>query len=143
MSSTPPPRLGSDPANRRPSNLWGLAGLLALALIAAHVIELWQVPLPRCTTRSLTGVPCPFCGSTRTLMAAARGDLATAAALNPLVFIGLLAIPVWLVALALERLAGRPLLPLSLARWHRVRWGWVLTVVLLANWFYLWRTLPP
>ncbi len=90
-----PPRLDSEPSKRRSLGpLWAV-GLIALALIVAHLVELWQVPLPQCTTRSLTGLPCPFCGSTRTMMAAARGDFVRAAALNPLMFMGLVVLLAW------------------------------------------------
>jgi hypothetical protein len=116
---------------------------LTLALIAAHLVELWRLPLPQCTTRSLTGVPCPFCGSTRTLMAAARGDFARAVALNPLTFVGLVAAAAWLIVRAAERLTGRRLRPPVFEPRHGIRWGALLAVALVANWIYLWRTLPP
>jgi hypothetical protein len=40
-------------------------------------------PLPPCPLRTLTGVPCPLCGSTRGVMAAVHGDIGNAIALNP------------------------------------------------------------
>lgn len=132
----PPPRL-----RRESPALWALAAL-ALALVAAHLVELWQLPVPPCTTRSLTGWPCPFCGSTRTLMAAARGELAAAVRLNPLIFLGAAAVLGWSVARAIERFTGRRFTA-GLGEWlRRLRWGWLLAGALLVNWVYLAITLP-
>lgn len=36
-----------------------------------------------CPLRSMTGIPCPFCGSTTAWIALVRGDLGAAAAANP------------------------------------------------------------
>lgn len=135
-SRVPPPL-----ARRVSPALWAL-GALALALVAAHLVELWQVPLPPCTTRSLTGWPCPFCGSTRTLMAAARGDLVAAACLNPLTFLGAAVVVGWSVVWAVERLTGRTFTA-GLRRWRgRLRWGWWIAVAVAINWVYLAFTLP-
>ncbi len=121
--------------------MWAL-GALVLALVAAHLVELGQFPLPPCTTRSLTGWPCPFCGSTRTLMAAARGELATAVRLNPLTFLGAAAVVGWSLVWAVERLTGRRYLA-GLGKWLRwLRWGWWLAAAVVINWIYLVFTLP-
>jgi hypothetical protein len=37
-----------------------------------------------CPFRLLTGLPCPFCGMTRSLLALGRGDVAASIALHPL-----------------------------------------------------------
>lgn len=69
-------------------------------------------PVPPCPLRTVTGIPCPLCGSTRGVIAAVHGDLGRAVTLNPasivvLVLAVLLVaawrvervrIPVWVVA---------------------------------------------
>ncbi|MFM8304409.1 MAG: DUF2752 domain-containing protein [Actinomycetota bacterium] len=40
-------------------------------------------PVPPCPLRTLTGIPCPLCGSTRGVIAAVHGDLGRALTLNP------------------------------------------------------------
>lgn len=58
-----------------------------------------------CPLRSLTGVPCPFCGMTRAVVAAAHGHLGTSLAFNPAgIFVLALAVvaifrPAWLARL--------------------------------------------
>lgn len=71
------------------------AGLLlvpaALALSATPVN-----PVPPCPLRTLTGLPCPLCGSTRGVIAAIHGDLGSAVAFNP-ASIGVLVLAVLLI----------------------------------------------
>ena len=82
---TTPPPLPSPTRVRWPgSNLRSLGfllGLMVLARVAMH----FQLPLPGCPMRELSGVPCPFCGSTRAFAALAGFDLLGAVKLNPFV----------------------------------------------------------
>ena len=57
----------------------------AVALFpAAFVVNRLPIDVvPRCPLRTLTGVPCPLCGSTRGVIAAMHGHLAHALELNP------------------------------------------------------------
>lgn len=65
---------------------------------------------PLCPFRALTGLPCPGCGLTRSLVALAHGDLAASLFFHPL---GLL-LALALVALALHE--ARTLLPAAVPR---------------------------
>jgi hypothetical protein len=83
------------------------AGLLAAAVVKAQL----GLPGIPCLLRSVTGIPCPLCGSTRSVEAVAEIDVARALFLNPagvlavaLAVVILLAwrvkqvvLPVWLV----------------------------------------------
>ena len=106
----------------------------ALALVPTAFILSW-LPVdvvPRCPLRTLTGVPCPLCGSTRGVIAAVHGHLGHALELNPasLLVLALAAmlvlgwriervrIPVWIVVAVFAALwtyqlfkyaTGRPL----------------------------------
>ncbi len=62
-----------------------------------------------CPLRTVTGVPCPFCGATTAALALVRGDLAPSVAANPLVALAAVAVVVMVVVIALRRLgwAGR------------------------------------
>lgn len=113
-----------------------LAGAVLLAVAPGIVL----FPKPACGFRSLTGLPCAFCGGTRATAALAAGDVATAARMNALVFpLGFVVMAVGCVCLveALRSrrladwggLAGRvkkfaPLLVVALILW------WVPHVVL-------------
>jgi hypothetical protein len=88
-----------------------------------------------CVFRSLTGIPCPTCGTTRCAMAMFDLDLAAAFASNPLaaaaglVFIvgGAVAF-VWLVA--------RWPVPALELRWSH-RWTAAVVAIVTLNWIYL------
>ncbi len=87
--------------------------------LAAFIAVAWLLTGTSCVIHSLTGLPCPGCGLTRALLAALRGDLATAWRLHPLFWLaplillavlGLLAFrPAWLHS----RTAGRIWLALA------------------------------
>jgi hypothetical protein len=91
-----------------------------MAAIAAAWPILPLHPAIACPFRSLTGVPCPFCGLTRAFVAAAHGHVATSLAFNPagIVVLVLAAVailrPAWLSRL---RAPGWALLTLAGALW--------------------------
>jgi hypothetical protein len=59
---------------------------------------------PHCVLRSLTGVPCPFCGMTTGTLALLHGDVAGAFAANP----GAPLFAIAVVVTLLLRVLGRP-----------------------------------
>ena len=99
-----------------------LAGVLAIAATPADAglrgLSLTQF-VPPCVFKRLTGLPCPGCGMTRSLIDLAHGNLSGALELHPL---GLLLFP------ALVLLALASLFPLRLrepaARWIESRTAW-------------------
>jgi hypothetical protein len=85
----------------------------ALTALAARAWDLLPLPLWSCPLRALTGVPCPTCYLTRSVLATFRGDLAGALRWHafgpPLVLTG--------AALAWHQLVrGRPIDPIRLAK---------------------------
>ncbi len=84
MTSVPIPASGSAPAAgmRRHANQMRVVsgGIVALAVawprLPAH-------PPLACPLRAATGIPCPLCGMTRAVVAAAHGHLGTSLAFNP------------------------------------------------------------
>ncbi len=83
-----------------PVNLDAMRGVGAGILAVAAVRPL--VPfefVPPCPLRTLTGIPCPFCGMTRGVTAAVHADLGRAAFLNPgsivLVVLAVLLLVAW------------------------------------------------
>ncbi len=139
-AETVPPPLprsnASRPLRQVAQSLALLLGLMVLARVALH----FQLPLPGCPLREWTGVPCPFCGSTRAFAAMAGLDLVAALRLNPLVsFAALTAGVFWLWALV------RGFDPAGRLRQRLGRgavWRWLLSVALLLNWLYLLFWLP-
>jgi len=95
-------------ANDRALGLcWGAAAAasIALAPLADRAAEL----APACLFRSMTGLPCPTCGSTRAVLALARLDLAGAVVLNPLAAAAAIVFVAGGLIAAIAALAGRPL----------------------------------
>lgn len=76
------------------------AGLVALDLVG--------VPLPPCPFRTLTGVPCPGCGTTRLAAAVASGDVGGALATDAPGLLALVALAAIAAGFGIARLRGRP-----------------------------------
>jgi hypothetical protein len=111
-------------------------GGLALSVVALKPLWPVLVPLLRpCLFHSLTGIPCPSCGATRSVLALLDGQIGDAIFYNPLVFaatlvflIGGLLAPVWAWR---EGTAPRIARPLPL--WLRLS----VVVAIAANWCWL------
>lgn len=59
-----------------------------------------SIKIEFCLIKSVTGLPCPSCGSTRSVLSIAHGDIITAMLWNPIgIFLVLLMLilPVWIV----------------------------------------------
>lgn len=138
-----PPVQEPEPAGGRDSRepLWWLLAMLGAAALARVVMQ-WKIPLPACHFKQFTGVPCPFCGGTRTLRSAAELDLWTAFQFNPLVFLAGVAVLGWFALWLLDRWRTNPWLPRLKTRLQRWPLWWIAGGLVLANWAYLIRTLP-
>ena len=139
VETNPPPLpkpAASRPGRRALPSLLFLLGLMLLARVALH----YQLPLPACPLREMTGVPCPSCGSTRAFAALAGLDFAGALRLNPLVSLAAgIAGAVWLCAL----LRGDETVN-RLSKWLGANTFLkaLLAAALLLNWLYLLLRLP-
>jgi Protein of unknown function (DUF2752) len=116
--------------------LWLLVGGASLCLLGV-ALATPGIQLPRCAFKTITGLPCPTCGVTRTILALSRGDLDRALFMNPLATVACGIGAVYLlyaaVVLALRLPRFRP--TVSTAGAHRVR---VATVAALGiNWIWL------
>jgi hypothetical protein len=59
-----------------------------------------QSSIISCPIKRITGIPCPSCGSTRSVVSLLQGNLSDAIQLNPLglvVFILMLILPLWML----------------------------------------------
>jgi hypothetical protein len=111
-------------------------GIALLVLCAARFLPVLEF-LPSCAFKGFTGLPCPTCGSTRSIVHLAHGDFLSSLALNPLISIGSIG-SVFLFLYSVLTLAfDTPRLGISLTEREKnvVRTGIVLFV--LANWSYL------
>jgi len=86
-----------------------------------------------CGWRALTGLPCPFCGGTRSVVLLSRFEFQQAFAMNPLVTVGILGALLGLFIVPLLRPRVRLVFPLAKGRGV----GWVTGVLIFINWVYL------
>ena len=80
-------------------------------------------PATLCLLRAVTGVPCPFCGSTTAAARAATGDLIGALAANPVTVLAVLAL---VLAPLYARRVPRSVVPAVLTSGVTVAWAWQL-----------------
>lgn len=123
------------------SALWILGGWL-LVLAAARGIQWFPNLLPPCGLRTLTGLPCPFCGGTRALIAWSRLDFAQAFACNPLVGLGCIAVCAWFFVWMVDHWRGGDWNVRTARRLQKKPWPAILIGAALANWIYLLLWLP-
>lgn len=116
-------------------------GLAAGALVARLCLQ-FQVPLPFCLLRKITGIPCPACGSTRSLVAWAHLDPIEAFRLNPAFFLLVGGVIAWAIVHLSDRVLGTRVAEHLRRAWRdRVRtWQWLAVIAI--NWLYLCLTLP-
>jgi len=118
-----------------------LARQLAVATLVVLPVGLWwmrQFPsaLPPCLMRSVWGVPCPTCGSTRAWLALSEGRPLAAITANPLVTIVTLALMVWAVGGLAVTLVPRWRLTLEASPGEGRRFLLVTIVAILASWLW-------
>ncbi len=124
---------------------WELLVLL-VSLAGALVASVWfamHLPLPSCTLREFTGIPCPTCGATRAVRAFLGGDWAAALGYNPLLALLLVVLVLFNLYAALVLILHLPRL-----RWHPPAdkpasnlWKrMVMIAIILVNWaFVIWK----
>lgn len=102
----------------------------------------WQLPLPFCGLREFTGIPCPACGSTRSLLAWTYLDPISAFRFNPLFFLACIGVGLWAGLAAWDRFSGGDLLSRAQRFSQRLPRLRIFLGALFVNWLYLYLTLP-
>lgn len=124
----------TDLAVRRQFGLiWGVA-VLAIAALAPWARSVARA-LPACPFRSLTGIPCPTCGTTHALLALLALHPLRAFAFNPLVSVATLSFAGGGILAGLLALVNRPL-PIPGDRMGKAL-RVVVVAALLLNWAYV------
>lgn len=103
-------------------------GVVGLSSVAAAWVHEGHDPGALCPLRRLTGVPCPFCGSTTVFMEAGAGHWSAALAANPVTVLAAL------VFLAAPLLAVDPIMSLLRVP-PRVLWI-AGSVLMAASWLW-------
>lgn len=112
-------------------------GGIALLMLGAG----WLLPIlsfaPDCVFKGLTGLPCPTCGSTRSVVHLAHGDILSALAMNPLTTLCLVAAIVHFIASLMSVAFDLPRINVILADKEKNVMRAGVVMVLLAQWAYL------
>ena len=92
---------------------------------------------PDCVFKGLTGIPCPTCGSTRSVVHLAHGDILSALAMNPLTTLCLMAAIAYFISSLMSMAFDLPRINFLLADKEKnvMRAGAVM--ILFAQWAYL------
>lgn len=94
------------------------------------------IPLPKCPTYTLTGIPCPGCGSTRATLALLHGDILQALWYNPLAILVDVFLAVYLVWYTVDIIRGKDTVNLLLKReWRKELWIPVIILIGI-NWLF-------
>jgi len=107
-------------------------------MLVGWVVLISGAPTPRCVWHDLTGLPCPGCGGTRCVRHLLGGRLGAAFAMNPLIFLGMVAVVLYDIYAAIVLVFRLPRLRIEhIPRWveNGTRAGAV--ALLLANWAWL------
>lgn len=112
-------------------------GVIALCgLLVARFIPLAGI-LFQCPFLSLTGLPCPTCGATRTMIHLSRGDIHSALAMNPLIALLVLFGLAWFVFSLVGFFASLPRPAVRLSGSEAIAVRIAIIVLALINWAYL------
>lgn len=115
--------------------IYAVIGLVGL--VGVYIFPWIHYLMPPCAFNRLTGVPCPSCGMTRSVLALADFNLIAAFQFHPLFFVSVAI----LGALALISVglyfSGRRYLNFNLTptQWKHV--AWLIGLLILINWVYL------
>lgn len=103
--------------------------MLLVGRVLSEVTSGFQEGKILCVFRNITGLPCPFCGGTRSVGSVLSGDLAEAWSFNPL---GLIALPLLCLALLNPSYLGRAM-KLIADKWWRISYGAQISTIIGVN----------
>lgn len=126
--------------------IWGLLILvyswLAYQILAINKIDSNIAVQLTCPSKKWLGLPCPGCGTTRSLLSILSGDLVVALRLNPFGFLALIFLIIAPLLIVYDLVANKQSAWLIYSKTeHILRNKFVLCAVLtiiLANWYWNW-----
>ena len=111
----------------------------AIAMIALCAV--WLLPVlsfvPSCAFKMLTGIPCPTCGSTRSMVHLANGDIFAAFMMNPLMTVSFLVSILFFLYGIITLLLDLPRIKFLLTKKEGAAVRFCAVALLLAQWIYL------
>jgi hypothetical protein len=110
--------------------------LAIMALFAARYLPLTDM-MPSCLFKTFTGFPCPTCGTTRSLVHLAKGDLQGSLFMNPAFALSMILTLLWFLYNTIIVLFDTSRFTLSLTRPEFDAVRVAALALLLLNWYYL------
>ncbi len=114
--------------------IYGLIALLVL--IAARLLPLLDVA-PSCVFKGLSGIPCPSCGATRSVVFLSHGRVADAFLMNPAVATVVLIVVLYFLYSLFVYVLGLPKIFLDLTGKEKDRVRLTVVLLIAANWLYI------
>lgn len=113
-----------------------------IALIAARFLPIGSMLFP-CPFFAITGIPCPTCGTTRSILHLSSGHILSALGMNPLMTLLVFFLLLWFIfsIISIAMSLPRPWIVLSPTEGTVVRI--LIVLLLLLNWAYLIIHLKP
>ena len=110
--------------------------IAVIALVAARYLPITDM-LPDCAFKAFTGIPCPTCGTTRSLMHLAHGDLRGSLLMNPVFALVMVLALLWFLYNSIVLLFNASRLSLSLTSTESNFVRFITLSAMLLNWSYL------
>ncbi|MDR0686354.1 MAG: DUF2752 domain-containing protein [Dysgonamonadaceae bacterium] len=118
----------------------GVLCLVGYIRLIGHVSCGWSHVVTGCLFHRVTGVPCPSCGSTRSVLFLLKGDFLSALHANPLgyvVFLPMVVFPLWILFDLICGKDGFWRLYQSAEAVLRIKYVWMVVLVLIVtNWIW-------
>jgi len=111
-------------------------GIALLMLGAGRLLPILSFA-PDCVFKGLTGLPCPACGSTRSVVHIAHGDILSALAMNPLTTLCLMAAIAFFIYSLMSAAFDLPRINFLLADKEKNVMRAGVVMILLGQWAYL------
>jgi hypothetical protein len=110
--------------------------LAIMTLVTARYLPLMDV-MPSCLFKEFTGFPCPTCGTTRSLVNLAKGDLQGSLLMNPAFALAMIVTIFWFLYNSIIVVFNTSRFALSLTRPESDTVRVAALAILLLNWCYL------
>ncbi|HXY54946.1 MAG TPA: DUF2752 domain-containing protein [Nitrospirota bacterium] len=111
-------------------------GIALLAVFVGRFVPVLSFA-PSCVFKGLTGVPCPTCGATRSVVHFAHGELSASLSLNPLVPLCLVIASIIFFYSLTTLILGIPRIGIILSDREKNIARAAMIALVLANWCYL------
>ncbi len=111
-------------------------GIAVLGLLAARFLPLSRF-IPTCLFKGLSGIPCPTCGATRSIVRLSYGDLRGSLSANPAVSLLFLLALLFFIYRLIALILDLPRVEFFLTDRGKSRIRAAAIMLVLVNWIYL------